>query len=131
MEAAWQGPALDEFWSLHLADPRVPLPDLFQERWLRDPHPPLANLLYRLAAIAGGQDINRMRLMLNVPALAALACFTILIASTARRNKSFYYVFSLSVLGLPHTIQYFADFRTYFVQIVALTGGIQYLFYNF
>ena len=44
VDAALQGPWLDEFWTLELSDTSRGLLPLVRERWVSDLHPPVFNL---------------------------------------------------------------------------------------
>lgn len=110
---------LDEFWSLRLGDPALSLPALIEQRWLRDTNPMTANLLYRLAAASGAQDIVALRLILNVPAGVMLLTATWWLARGSPTRSAFYVVFAILVVGLPAFVATFSDFRAYFWQLCA------------
>lgn len=124
--AAWsRGMWLDEFWSLRLGHPDVPLAELISERWLRDPHPMLANALYRIAATSGWDGIGFLRLVLNLPAFAALLAATTLFTRASPSRSWFYIVLVILVCGLFDFVASFADLRSYFWQLCWTTIVLQ------
>lgn len=120
------GPWLDEFWSFHLGDARVPLSESLS-RWLVDPHPLPINALYRLVIAAGAGSPAAARLALNLPALIALAAATLFFARRARESRTFYPMIAVLLLGQFRAVGDFADFRSYFIQLAVIGVAVQYL----
>ncbi len=125
-----KGPWLDEFWSFYLTDPDLPLSRLLSERWLQDTHPVLPNMLYFLVRSLGAEDPGSARLLLNLPALAALGGATFLFFRAAERRRSFYPIFAALVLGLPDSILFVSEYRSYFWQIAVFAVAVQYVHYS-
>lgn len=117
--ASTRGIWLDEFWSLRLGDPAVPVAQAIERLWLRDTNPVWANLLYRLAAESGARDITALRLLLNVPASVLLLAGTLLFTRTSPTRDPFYLVLAMLVVSLPAFVATFSDYRAYHWQICA------------
>jgi hypothetical protein len=112
--AAVRGPWLDEFATIYLADPTVPLSEVFQTRWLLDPPPPLFHFMARLWTVLG-QGLFVRRLINLIPLLVMVAWFahTWIIAP---RHHRFLAVYALLVLSNPFFARYFPEYRSYFFQ---------------
>lgn len=118
--AMLQGPWLDEFWTLELSDSHKGLP-LLIEGWLRDTHPPGFNLWATLLSSVGIASIPEARLASNLPAAGLMIWAS---AEAVRRRPadySFHVAVLLLVLALPQSVEAFANYRSYFWQIVAMS----------
>jgi hypothetical protein len=125
--ASSRGTWLDEFWSLYLADPALPLREAWP-RWLSDNHPPLPDLLYRLALWAGG-GIAGGRVALNLPPLLGLAAATALFRRASAVRNPFYLVMAVLAVSVPGFATAFSELRSYAWQICAITIVLQLTYF--
>lgn len=117
--ASSRGIWLDEFWSLRLGDPHVPLARAVDSLWFDDTNPVWANLLYRLTAETGARGIAELRLLLNLPASALLVVGTLVFTRTSPARDPFYLTLAMLVAALPVFTATFSDYRIYHWQVCA------------
>lgn len=113
-----RGPWLDEIWTLWQSRHDLPLAEIISRRWMADFHPPLFSFSHWLLALGFGDALLPHR-MLNLLALGWAALF---VAVTLRRfpaSAALILVYSVLVLSLPASLEYFADSRSYFAQMCA------------
>lgn len=115
-----KGSWLDEYWSLWMTDARVPFQEALWKRWLPDVgHPPL---FYALAWSLGEWPLNIER------------AFNLLFAASlvgpgylATRDRSFRWVFALSLFASPFVFGKFGDHRSYIISIAGIAGMVMVL----
>ncbi len=123
--AVTRGIWLDEFWSLRLGNPGVPLFDAVDRLWLGDTNPFGANLLYRLAVGTGVRDIGALRVILSVPATLLFLAGTAIFSRSSPARDPFYLVMAMLVVALPAFVATFGDFRIYHWQLCAVAVCLQ------
>lgn len=111
-----RGPWLDEFWSIRMGDPRLPLLDLADRRWLHDTNPVWANLLYRMASATGAETVGWLRLVLNLPAFLLFALLSLILSRRSPSRSPFYLLLAILIVALPAFNTSFSDYRFYFWQ---------------
>lgn len=119
---------MDEFWSLRLGDPTVPVAELFRKRWLPEANPMTANSLYRLVAATGAESIGALRVVFNLPAYLLMVATTIGFTLRSPSRSPFYAVLPVVAVGLPVFSDAFADYRSYFWQICWWVVLLQFLY---
>lgn len=117
------GPDLDDYWTLHLSDPRLSVASLIDERWIQDIHPPMFNAWASLLSRLGLTSIPIARLASNLPVLVILVYAARLFAKRVPEQARFYAIFVLLTLSAPAAIEAFGVYRGDFWQIAAF--GIQ------
>src|SRR5262249_14978170 len=121
VDAALQGPWLDEFWTLELSDTSRGLLPLVRERWLSDVHPPVFNLWATLLTSLGVTSIPAGRLASNLPAAGLMILAALRLPRRMPEQAGFNAALLLLVLPLGQSLEAFANYRSYFWQIAALT----------
>ena len=119
--ALLRGPWLDEFWTLELSDPSRGLPGL-SDGWLRDTHPPAFNVWATLLSSVGITSIPLARVASNLPAAALMFWAAAEAVRRRRADRHFHAALLLVVLALPQSVVDFANYRSYFWQIAAITA---------
>ncbi len=119
VNALLQGPWLDEFWTLELADTRKSMAQL-ADGWLRDTHPPAFNLWATLLDALGFHSIPLARLASNLPAIALMIWATACLSRGTLADRRYHALLVLLVLSLPQSVEAFANYRSYFWQIASL-----------
>ena len=74
--ALLEGPSLDDYWTLWLSDPAIPLERLSNTRWIQDIRPPIFDGWAALLSRIGLTSIPISRLVSNLPALVVLVYAT-------------------------------------------------------
>src|SRR5258708_36599132 len=72
--ACLRGIWLDEIWSIWASRHDIPLRDVFEQRWLRDVHPPLFHAVNWLLEPITGLDITMRRLEELGPVIIFFLC---------------------------------------------------------
>ena len=121
VNAISQGPWLDEFWTLELADTQKSTAEL-TDGWLRDTHPPSFNIWATLLDALGFHSISLARLASNLPAIAFLIWTVLCLSRGTLHEQSYHTLMLLLVLSLPQSVEAFANYRSYFWQIASLTS---------
>lgn len=119
--ALLQGPWLDEFWTLELADTQKSTAQL-ADGWLRDTHPPAFNLWATLLDALGFHSIPLARLASNLPAIAFMIWAAVCFSRGTLADRSYHTLMLLLVLSLPQSVEAFANYRSYFWQIASLAS---------
>lgn len=119
--ALTRGPWLDEFWSMWLGDPLIPLGDALWSRWLADVHPPLFSGLSRLAQTVLGASLPTLRLTNLIPLTGFLAA-ALLVAVRLPQTRAFLSLYVIITISNPQLLDSFSDFRSYLAQ--HMFGGI-------
>lgn len=112
VSAICRGPEFDEFWTLAISDPRVPLDLQFANMWMHDAHPPLFAFGARLVQTFAGESYIALRLFNLVPLAAFLAMFAAC-WTWAPRARAFLICFLL-LWTSSLFFGYFAVARSYF-----------------
>jgi hypothetical protein len=120
VDAALRGPWLDEFWTLELSDNRNGLLALMRDGWMRDTHPPGFNAWATLLASLGVTSISAGRLVSNLLAAGLMILAARRLSRRMPEQAGFNAVLLLLTLSLPHTMESFATYRSYFWQIAAI-----------
>ena len=128
--AAWfvslkRGPWIDELWSLWLTQSELSFGDIMRQRWLADFHPPLFSMLHWLAGPWIGDHLPSHRLI-NLLPLAWAASFVAVAARRFPHKASLLCVFAITLLSFSGSLRYFAEMRSYFMQmclLFVLTGA--------
>jgi len=120
VNAALQGPWLDEFWSLELSDSNKGLIALARDGWLHDTHPPLFNAWTTLLAWLGVGSIATGRVVSNLLAAALMIVAAWRFARRTAGLAAFSTMLLLLALSLPEVIEAFATYRSYFWQVAGL-----------
>jgi hypothetical protein len=120
-QALLRGPWLDEFWTQELSDPSRGLLHL-SDGWLRDTHPPAFNVWATLLSSLGITSIPLARLASNLPAAGLMFWAAAEAVRRRRDDRSFHAAMLLLVLGLPQSVEDFANYRSYFWQIAAIAS---------
>ena len=121
VDAALQGPWLDEFWTLELSDTSRGLLPLARDRWLSDVHPPVFNLWATFLTSIGVTSIPAGRLASNLPAAGLMILAAVRLSRRMPEQAGFNAALLLLVLSLGQSLEAFANYRSYFWQIAALT----------
>jgi hypothetical protein len=113
VSAIWRGPEFDEFWTLAISDPRVPLDWQFANMWMHDAHPPLFAFGARLVQTLAGESYIALRLFNLIPLAAFLAIFAACWTWAARARA---FLISFLLLWVSSLFfGYFAVARSYFI----------------
>ncbi|MFT3724568.1 MAG: hypothetical protein QM773_13400 [Hyphomonadaceae bacterium] len=108
-----RGPEFDEFWTMAISDPRVPLDWQFANMWMHDAHPPLFAFGARLVQTVAGESYVALRLFNAVPLVAFLGMFAACWV-WAPRARAFLICFLLLWVSSLF-FGYFAVARSYFI----------------
>jgi hypothetical protein len=121
LDAGFRGPWLDEFWTLHLSDTSDGLLALIRDGWLRDAHPPLFSAWATLLSSLGISSISVGRLASNLLAAGLMLLAARRLAQRMPEQAGFNTLLMLLALSLPEAMEAFANYRSYFWQVAALT----------
>ncbi|MBD3761959.1 hypothetical protein O4H52_04650 [Sphingomonadaceae bacterium G21617-S1] len=128
-----EGPSLDDYWTVYLADPARSLDALINERWIQDIRPPLFDGWATLLSRIGLTSIPIARLVSNLPAIVLLVYAARCFGRRLPEHGSFHTIFLLLMLSTPATAQAFGVYRGDFWQLasfaiqVMLTRHIMYV----
>lgn len=116
---AWQrGDAIDEYWTMWMADPRLPFRQAFWERIIRDtPHPPLFYSINWLVGPLFAEDVLARRL---TNAFALILVIPTLLCRRETAPNRYRPLFALVLLSLPYVLANFAEYRSYFLVTIAI-----------
>lgn len=113
-----RGPWYDEFYTLYVASPQLPLLEALREHWLPDNHPPLFYALARATAVLG--ETAEPRRLLNI----AIAAATLVGGwVTVRRVPELHIpatVLLLAVIAQPLALAEVSELRSYFLSLCGL-----------
>ncbi len=115
------GPAIEDYWTVYLSDPKLDFATLMDRRWVVDIHPPLFNVWAAILSKIGISSIPIARLMSNLPAVVLLVYTARRFAKRAPEQSRFYAIFVLLMLSAPATIKAFGVFGGDFWQMIAFT----------
>lgn len=120
VDAGFQGPWLDEFWTLELSDTGKGLVALVRDGWLHDTHPPAFNAWTTLLASLGVTSIAAGRLVSNGLAAALMIAAAQRLSRRMPEQAGFSTILLLLILSLPPVMDSFATYRSYFLQVAAI-----------
>jgi len=113
------GPSLDDFWTVYLADPGASLSSIAANRWPLDIRPPLFDAWASVLGRLGISAIPLARLASNLPALVLLIMAVRRFAAKSSEPTNFHYIFLLLALTAPATVRAFSLYRGDFWQLAA------------
>jgi hypothetical protein len=116
-----RGPWLDEFWTLWLTDPSLPLSRAYADNWSNDVHPPLYYAIVWAARLFLGDELSLLRFVNALPLLIVLP--TMLLWRRRQSQDRWGSVYVGLLVGCPYLIAYFAELRSYFA-IITLSGAL-------
>jgi hypothetical protein len=117
--ALLEGPSLDDYWTLWLSDPAIPLERLSNSRWIQDIRPPIFDGWATLLSRIGLTSIPIARLVSNLPALVVLVYATRRFSKRLPEYGPFHAIFLLLMLSTPAAAQAFGVYRGDFWQLCA------------
>ncbi|NNE58449.1 MAG: hypothetical protein HKN36_10095 [Hellea sp.] len=107
----------DEFFSLYYSEPGLSLPDLAENRWVIDAHPPLHNIFLWVWSHISEHVFWQKALSLVFLGIGAFACFQL--SPTSRRRTL--YIFGLTCLGSYWVIYFATEIRPYILNFTLST----------
>lgn len=110
--ARTRGIWLDEIWAIWLTRHDAPLGQVFAERWLYEPHPPLFSAITWLAGPLVGDDVV-LRRGLNAIWIALYAATVIFVARRYPWTARFAVVFTALLAGSKFLASTFSEHRSY------------------
>ncbi|WP_255250145.1 hypothetical protein [Rhizorhabdus dicambivorans] len=119
--ALLEGPSLDDYWTLWLSNPAIPIERLANTHWIQDIRPPLFDAWASLLSRIGLTSIPIARLVSNLPALILLVYATRRFSKRLPEHGPFHAIFLLLMLSTPATAQAFGVYRGDFWQLCAFS----------
>jgi uncharacterized membrane protein len=111
-----RGTWYDEFWTIWFSDSSLSLRSIMLDRWSTDVHPPLY-YFYAWLTDPLTQDSLPVKRVTNVVVLL-LAALSVRVGRKYQVDPVFSWTFIVLVASSPFFIVYFAEFRSYFFQLV-------------
>ena len=113
-----RGPWYDEFYTLYVTSPRLPLLEALRERWLADNHPPLFYALARATALLG--DTAEPRRLMNVAIAAATFAGGWVVVRQVQSLRIPAIAMLLTVAAQPLAMFEVSELRSYFLSLCSL-----------